>query len=152
MGAIRGAAIGMTLAVGLTSTTAFSADQEAMVMEEFTIPAADPGIALYIRNKHLTDVTRVSSERTVLFVHGATYPAEAAFDLARRCHSRQEREPRLPRRFQRPLAQARRHVKSGAGVDGAANTSSVAVTHGSHGTQAGLPPTAGKGYRIRWAG
>jgi hypothetical protein len=42
MGAIRGAAIGMTLAVGLTSTTAFSADQEAMVMEEFTIPAADP--------------------------------------------------------------------------------------------------------------
>jgi pimeloyl-ACP methyl ester carboxylesterase len=82
MGAIRGAAIGMTLAVGLTSTTAFSADQEAMVMEEFTIPAADPGIALYIRNKHLTDVTRVNSERTVLFVHGATYPAEAAFDLA----------------------------------------------------------------------
>jgi len=82
MGAIRGAAIGMTLAVGLTSATAFSADQEAMVMEEFTIPAADPGIALYIRNKHLTDVTRVNSERTVLFVHGATYPAEAAFDLA----------------------------------------------------------------------
>jgi pimeloyl-ACP methyl ester carboxylesterase len=50
-------------------------------MEEFMVPAADPGISLYVRNKHPEGVNRFRAEKIVLFVHGATYPAETSFDL-----------------------------------------------------------------------
>ena len=82
MGAARGAAIGVMLAVAVSSTTVFGDNQRTIVMEEFNVPATDPGIALYVRNKHPADISRVTPEQTVLFVHGATFPAEAAFDLA----------------------------------------------------------------------
>ncbi len=49
--------------------------------EEFMIPAVDPGILLYVRNKHPQGVKRFAPGKILLFVHGATYPAEAAFDL-----------------------------------------------------------------------
>jgi pimeloyl-ACP methyl ester carboxylesterase len=49
--------------------------------EEFMIPGADPGVQLYVRNKRPRDATRFSAENIVLFVHGATYPAETSFDL-----------------------------------------------------------------------
>ena len=45
------------------------------------IPAVDPGIELYVRNKHPQGVKKFGPERILLFVHGATYPAESAFDL-----------------------------------------------------------------------
>jgi pimeloyl-ACP methyl ester carboxylesterase len=51
------------------------------VMEEFRIPAADAGITLYLRNKHPAGIETFSSDRILLYVHGATYPAETAFDL-----------------------------------------------------------------------
>ncbi len=47
----------------------------------FTIPSGEPGIDLYMRNKHQAGVASFGPERTLLFVHGATYPAETAFDL-----------------------------------------------------------------------
>src|SRR3954447_21170595 len=51
-----------------------------LTTEDYRIPAADPGIELFIRNKRpaagLPDPSKV-----VLYVHGATYPAETAFDL-----------------------------------------------------------------------
>jgi pimeloyl-ACP methyl ester carboxylesterase len=50
-------------------------------VEEFMIPAVDPGIQLYVRNKHPQGVQKFAPERILLFVHGATYPAESAFDL-----------------------------------------------------------------------
>ena len=53
-----------------------------LVTEEFRGEAADPGVRLYVRNKHPEDLKRTSSERTLLFVHGATQPAEATFDLS----------------------------------------------------------------------
>jgi pimeloyl-ACP methyl ester carboxylesterase len=53
-----------------------------IAMEEFTVPAADPGIKLYVRNKHPQGMTKVPSERILLFVHGGTYPAETTFDLS----------------------------------------------------------------------
>jgi pimeloyl-ACP methyl ester carboxylesterase len=34
-----------------------------------------------VRNKHPEDLKTVSSDRILLFVHGATYPSETAFDL-----------------------------------------------------------------------
>ena len=52
-----------------------------LVTEEFMIPAADPGIQLYVRNKRPASLTSFNPANVVLFVHGATYPAETAFDL-----------------------------------------------------------------------
>ena len=45
------------------------------------VPAKDPGITIYVRNKHASGMSHFSPEKTVLFVHGATYPAETSFDL-----------------------------------------------------------------------
>ena len=52
-----------------------------IVMEEVLVPAVDPGIQIYVRNKHPANLSVFRPERTVLFVHGATYPASSAFDL-----------------------------------------------------------------------
>ena len=40
------------------------------------IPSATPGVELFVRNKH-----GAVSKGALLFVHGATYPAETSFDL-----------------------------------------------------------------------
>ncbi len=53
-----------------------------LVTENRTIPSDTPGIALYLRNKRPADLQTFSPERILLFVHGATYPAETGFDLA----------------------------------------------------------------------
>src|SRR3974390_190313 len=53
-----------------------------IVMEEFMVPAADAGIQIYVRNKRPGDLAAFRPERTVLYVHGATYPASTSFDLA----------------------------------------------------------------------
>ena len=52
-----------------------------IVMEEFMVPAVDPGISLYVRNKHPEGVSKFAPAKILLYVHGATYPAETAFDL-----------------------------------------------------------------------
>jgi pimeloyl-ACP methyl ester carboxylesterase len=52
-----------------------------LTTEEFMVPALDPGIDIYVRNKRPADMTAFRPARTVLFVHGATYPAHTAFDL-----------------------------------------------------------------------
>jgi pimeloyl-ACP methyl ester carboxylesterase len=53
----------------------------ALAMEEFMVPSGDPGIELYVRNKHAAGQTAYSGDKIVLYVHGATYPSETAFDL-----------------------------------------------------------------------
>jgi pimeloyl-ACP methyl ester carboxylesterase len=58
-----------------------SAVEQPLEREEFMVSAADPGIKLYVVNKHLSNVQQLSSEKILLFVHGATQPAEATFDL-----------------------------------------------------------------------
>ncbi|MES2750666.1 MAG: alpha/beta fold hydrolase [Pseudomonadota bacterium] len=45
------------------------------------IPSGDAGIQLFVRNKHPAGQQKFSAEKILLFVHGATYPAETAFDL-----------------------------------------------------------------------
>jgi pimeloyl-ACP methyl ester carboxylesterase len=52
-----------------------------LVTEEFMVPARDAGIELYVRNKRPEQTVPARPDRTVLFVHGATYPAHTAFDL-----------------------------------------------------------------------
>ena len=45
------------------------------------VKTADAGIEIYVRNKRPADMTSFRPEQTVLYVHGATYPSETAFDL-----------------------------------------------------------------------
>ena len=67
--------------VFFVSIDAHAAEAPKLVMEEFMVPAVDPGISLYVRNKHPQGVTKFSGEKILLYVHGATYPSETAFDL-----------------------------------------------------------------------
>ena len=53
-----------------------------IVMNEYMIPSDTPGISLYVRNKHLEGSRKFTSDKTLLYVHGSTYPAETAFDLS----------------------------------------------------------------------
>jgi pimeloyl-ACP methyl ester carboxylesterase len=71
----------LVAAVGLSFANSASPVDAKLVMEEFMVPAADPGISLYVRNKHAEGTSRFRNDKIVLFVHGATYPAETSFDL-----------------------------------------------------------------------
>jgi len=51
-------------------------------MNEYMVQSDTPGISLYVRNKHLTGMKKFTAEKTLLYVHGSTYPAETAFDLS----------------------------------------------------------------------
>ena len=70
---------------GAVLATLFSipalAQTRALVTEEMMVKTADPGIEIYVRNKRPADMTTFRPEQTVLYVHGATYPSETAFDL-----------------------------------------------------------------------
>jgi pimeloyl-ACP methyl ester carboxylesterase len=52
-----------------------------IVTEDAVVPARAPGISLFLRNKRPAGLTTYSPARTVLFVHGATYPGHTTFDL-----------------------------------------------------------------------
>ena len=52
-----------------------------LVTEDYLIPARDPGIQLYVRNKRPSGITTFVPEKTLLFVHGANDPAETVIDL-----------------------------------------------------------------------
>jgi pimeloyl-ACP methyl ester carboxylesterase len=68
----------------LAATTLLPASAGAqaapIVTEEHMVPSGDAGIELFLRNKRQEGVS-ARPDRTVLFVHGATYPAHTAFDL-----------------------------------------------------------------------
>jgi pimeloyl-ACP methyl ester carboxylesterase len=72
-------AIAIIATVGLL--TAAHAQAPRLVTEEMMVKSPDPGIEIYVRNKRPADLAAFRPERTVLFVHGATYPSETAFDL-----------------------------------------------------------------------
>ena len=67
--------------LGLVLMSLPASAQTKLVTEEFMVPAKDAGIELYVRNKRPEGMTNFSADKTVVFVHGATYPAETAFDL-----------------------------------------------------------------------
>ncbi|MFL5028483.1 MAG: alpha/beta hydrolase [Xanthobacteraceae bacterium] len=67
-------------AVALTMASGALAQSPQIVTEEMMVPS-DSGIELYVRNKRPADMTAFRPERTLLYVHGATYPASTAFDL-----------------------------------------------------------------------
>ncbi len=65
----------------IVSASLALADEPKLEVESYLIPSADPGIQLYIRNKHPAGVASYPGEKILLYVHGATYPSETAFDL-----------------------------------------------------------------------
>jgi pimeloyl-ACP methyl ester carboxylesterase len=67
--------------VATLAATQVQAQTPSVVMEEMMVPAADPGIEIYVRNKRPATLAAFRPERTVLYVHGATYPASTSFDL-----------------------------------------------------------------------
>ncbi len=58
-----------------------SAQTPKITTESFYVPARDAGIELYVRNKRPEGITTFGAEKIVLFVSGATFPAECIFDL-----------------------------------------------------------------------
>ena len=74
-------AVILVLLLGACASQPDSPATGTITMQEFTVPALDPGVHLYVRNKHLASESRFPGERIVLFVHGATYPASTAIDL-----------------------------------------------------------------------
>ena len=69
----------LSVLASITCLPAFAAS--AITMEEFMVPSVDKGIDLYVRNKHPAGVGTFAPNNILLYVHGATYPAETAFDL-----------------------------------------------------------------------
>ncbi len=61
---------------------AYAASKARIATETFFVDASDPGIKLHVRNKHLAGKKVFQPGKIVLFVHGASYPAETAFDIA----------------------------------------------------------------------
>jgi alpha-beta hydrolase superfamily lysophospholipase len=72
--------IAAALAATLLATSAL-AQTPKLATDEMMVNSPDPGIEIYVRNKRPTDMTSFRPERTLLYVHGATYPASTAFDL-----------------------------------------------------------------------
>jgi pimeloyl-ACP methyl ester carboxylesterase len=70
----------LAVALATALTVPAFAQSPKLVMEEMLVPS-EPGIEIYVRNKRPADMSSFRPERTLLFVHGATYPAHAAFDL-----------------------------------------------------------------------
>ena len=72
--------IAAAVAATLLATSAF-AQTPKLATDEMMVKSPDADIELYVRNKRPTDMTSFRPERTLLYVHGATYPASTAFDL-----------------------------------------------------------------------
>jgi pimeloyl-ACP methyl ester carboxylesterase len=70
----------MIAGAAMTAATMGSAQTSALVSEDMMV-RSDPGIEIYVRNKRPATLTSYRPERTLVFVHGATYPAHATFDL-----------------------------------------------------------------------
>jgi pimeloyl-ACP methyl ester carboxylesterase len=77
---MRGAAC-LVFAIACLVFSGAGAQEIKLTTESYTVPAKDAGIELYVRNKRPASMQTFTPERTLLYVHGATYPAETAFDL-----------------------------------------------------------------------
>ncbi|WP_288903603.1 alpha/beta fold hydrolase [uncultured Sneathiella sp.] len=54
---------------------------EDLVVEEVMVPTGDHGLRVFLRNKRRADTVLGKPGRTLLFVHGATYPSSETFDF-----------------------------------------------------------------------
>lgn len=72
--------IAAPLAAPLVATRA-PAQGVTLSTEEYMLPTGHAGIEVFVRNKRPEEMTAFRPGRTLLFVHGATYPAHTTFDL-----------------------------------------------------------------------
>ena len=75
------AAVTFAAASFLATGDALLAQTPKLDTTNMMIPSGDPGIELCLRNKHPAGMQSFSAEKTLLYVHGATYPSESTFDL-----------------------------------------------------------------------
>ncbi len=79
---LRASSWGLGLCLAIAGFVAGAAAEPVKLeTESYRIPSDDAGIDLYIRNKRPAGVTSFGPDRILLYVHGATYPSETAFDL-----------------------------------------------------------------------
>ncbi|MDM0107266.1 alpha/beta fold hydrolase [Variovorax sp. J22R24] len=69
------------LGAGISACASRGAQRTGTVAEDMYIDAADPGVQLFLRNRHAIEPVSAPPGRTVLFVHGLTYPGHTCFDL-----------------------------------------------------------------------
>ena len=72
------ALFGGLIAAAIATT---ASGQTQLVSEDIMVKSPDAGIEIFVRNKRPASMTAFRPERTVVYVHGATYPAHTAFDL-----------------------------------------------------------------------
>ena len=72
------ALFGGLIAAAIATT---ASGQTQLVSEDIMVKSPDAGIEIFVRNKRPANMTSFRAERTVVYVHGATYPASTAFDL-----------------------------------------------------------------------
>lgn len=68
-------------ALMLVALPASWANGSDIVSEDLMVPAAAPGIQLFMRHKYRKGTQATAGDRILLFVHGATYPSETTFDF-----------------------------------------------------------------------
>jgi pimeloyl-ACP methyl ester carboxylesterase len=71
----------MMIAAAATAMATGAPAQGPRILMEDMMVTSEPGIEIYVRNKRPAGMNAFQPERTVLFVHGATYPAHTSFDL-----------------------------------------------------------------------
>ncbi len=69
------------IALVLLSGHPMGAVAAPVVTEEFKVSAKLPNTELFLRNKHPAEFYSVKSDKIVLFIHGASYPAHSSFDF-----------------------------------------------------------------------
>jgi pimeloyl-ACP methyl ester carboxylesterase len=72
--------LGSVIAAVIAMTATASA-QTQLVSEDILVKSPDAGIEIFVRNKRPANMGSFRPERTLVYVHGATYPASTAFDL-----------------------------------------------------------------------
>ena len=74
---VRRLDVAAVLAAGIAACApGVHAQTVKVATEEAMVNSPQAGLKIYVRNKHPADMSAFTPERTLLFVHGATYPAE----------------------------------------------------------------------------
>jgi pimeloyl-ACP methyl ester carboxylesterase len=58
-----------------------SLNGSSLACDEFMLPSGDPGIDIYVRNKYLPTAPGPHPRRTILCMHGSTYPGHVVYDV-----------------------------------------------------------------------
>ncbi|MGH7410786.1 MAG: alpha/beta fold hydrolase, partial [Candidatus Methylomirabilis sp.] len=80
--------IGVTWWTALTvmstgaSVVAAAERENVIVKEEFLVQGRDQGVKLFVREKRLENLPKITKDNVVLFIHGIPSPASSSFDLS----------------------------------------------------------------------